>query len=66
MALLVRGGGGCTLAQKAHFALHNLQPAGLVRYLIVDESGYDLMEEQQEATAANGIIEIGPQRGGER
>jgi len=48
VALLVRGGGGCTLAEKARYALHNLQPAGLVRYLIVDESGYELLLQQQE------------------
>jgi hypothetical protein len=35
VAVLVRGG-GCTLEDKVHFALHNLEPAGLVKFLIVD------------------------------
>ena len=35
VALLVRGGGGCSLEEKAHFVLNNVYPKGVVRYLIV-------------------------------
>jgi len=38
VALLVRGGGGCTLEQKVNFTLERIRPRGVVKYLIVDDS----------------------------
>lgn len=44
VALLIRGGGGCTLEEKADFALNHIQPPGVVRYLIVG-SGHKTLGE---------------------
>jgi RING-like zinc finger len=41
VALLVRSGTGCTLHDKIEFALTRIQPAGVVRYLIVDDADAD-------------------------
>jgi len=38
VALLVRGGGGCTLQQKVDFALQNIDPPGLVKYMILNDA----------------------------
>jgi hypothetical protein len=38
VALVVKSGTGCTLEEKIEVALTRLQPAGIVRYLLVDSS----------------------------
>lgn len=36
VALLLRGGGGCSLEEKVEYVLNHILPLGVVRYLIVD------------------------------
>lgn len=36
VALLVQGGGGCTLQEKIDYVLTHIEPEGVVRYLILD------------------------------
>jgi RING-like zinc finger len=38
VALLVRSGTGCSMHDKIEYALTRIQPAGIVRYLLVDDS----------------------------
>lgn len=50
VALVVQGGGGCTLQEKIEYALTRIQPPGIVRYLIVDGNTDDF--EYYDAAAA--------------
>jgi RING-like zinc finger len=50
VALLVRSGTGCTLHDKIEFALTRIQPAGVVRYLIVDDADADSVVISDEPT----------------
>lgn len=45
VALLVRGGGGCSLQQKVDFALQNIDPPGLVKYMILNDATTTTEEE---------------------
>ena len=47
VALIARGGGGCTLKEKADFALNHILPKGVVNYLIVG-SGHKALGETEE------------------